>query len=139
MENKGFTLIELIITIALLAVILVISFVSINKVLEQGRVNDCNSLVGSIKSAVSEYVGDNRYNSIFVGDIRNHVENNTPYEMAADILVDNNYLGSPIKNPFDKEEINPRDISINVTFNSNYTVKEISIVRPAQLVECKKD
>ena len=37
MNKKGFTLIELIATIALLGVIVTISFVSINKVLETGK------------------------------------------------------------------------------------------------------
>ena len=51
MNNKGFTLVELIATIALLAIISIISFVSINAVIDSSKINECNALVNSIKSA----------------------------------------------------------------------------------------
>lgn len=132
MGNKGFTLIELIATIALLGVIVVISFVSVNKVIEQSKVNDCNSLIKSIKMAASEYVSDNRYKRDFVRSVVNN-----RVEISGSTLTNSNYLSSPIINPFDKEQINPADISIEVVLNNDYTVKQSSIVAPSVLKECK--
>ena len=43
MNNKGFTMVELIATIALLSVIMVISFVSINAVLDNSKINECKA------------------------------------------------------------------------------------------------
>ena len=51
MNRKGFTLIELVATIALLANIAIISFVSINGVIDKSKIDNCKSLVSNIKSA----------------------------------------------------------------------------------------
>ena len=106
MNNKGFTLIELIATIALLAVISLISYVSISKVLEQSRVNDCETMVNNIKSAVKECISDNRYD----GDVNNCNEVN--------YLINKNYLSGQIMSPFDK------NIDITNSINISYQVKD---------------
>ena len=137
MNRKGFTLIELLVTIALLAIIVIISFVSINKVIEQSKVNNCKSLVSSIKSATSEYVSDNRYKRDFIKE----VGGKTIMKIYATRLVEGNYLSSPILNPFDKSEVEPGKIEILITFNTvntsngsndkqestNYTFKEATV------------
>ena len=97
-NNKGFTLIELITTIALLAVIVLISFVSVNRVIEQSRVNDCNSMAANIKTAAMEYASDNRYNEAFVSDTSIDEHNNYIYNMTGDELVNKNYLKGIAKN-----------------------------------------
>ena len=125
MNRKGFTLIELIATIALLGVIVTISFVSINKVLETGKKNDCVALVQSIKSASKEYASDNRYNRNFT----NTISNNTK-DLNVKVLVDEHYLSKPIINPFDNQEIPESDfqnIKIKLTFNNNYTVNTVDV------------
>ena len=133
MNRKGFTLIELIATIALLGIIAGISYVSINKVIEQGIINDCNSLVKSIKMAASEYVSDNRYKRDFVRSVTDN-----KVIISGDTLTNNNYLSAPIINPFDKESIDPVDISIEVLLNGDYTVKQSSIIAPSMLKQCKE-
>ena len=131
MNKKGFTLIELIVTIALLAVIAVISFVSISKALEQGRKNDCISLVGNIENAVNEYVSDNRYNSSFINTVADH-----KITIGGTTLVNGKYIG-PIINPYTNKEDITESISILVTLKDNYTVKSVEITNPAVLKECK--
>ena len=69
MNNKGFTLVELIATIALLSIIAIISFVSISGILQKSKINDCNNLLVSIKSATKEYISDNRYNDTFISSV----------------------------------------------------------------------
>lgn len=125
MNSRGFTLVELVATIALLSIIAIISFVSINAVIKQSQVNDCDSIVKNIKVATSEYVGDHRYDKDF------SVNN-----FNAGYLVDNKYLSSPIVNPFDKTNIDPSSIKILITLNNDYTVKEVEISEPAVLKEC---
>lgn len=127
MSNKGFTLIELIVTIALLAIILVISFVSITGVINKSKVNDCKALVSNIKNAVKEYVSDNRYS----------FASNTNFSLLGDALVNDNYLIGTIVNPFDNSEIAPSNISIKVELKDDYTVKNIIIEAPAILNDCE--
>ena len=109
MNRKGFTLIELIVTIALLSVVSIISFVSITGIINDSKEKDCNNLVKSIKSATKDYISDNRYNNVFISNVTGY---NT-YDMSAKILTDENYLSSPITNPFD----NKTDISNYIKIN----------------------
>ena len=132
MNNKGFTLIELIVTIALLAIILTISFVSITAVINSNKEEQCNNLVNSIKSASEEYVSDNRYNSEFIKSVRNKI-----ITIYGSVLVNNNYLNGSIVNPFNNKEIDASSIKLTITLNNDYTVSSISIDEPAVLKECK--
>lgn len=129
-NNKGFTLIELLVTILLLSVITVISYVSVIKVIEKSGEKDCENLRNSIKSAVSNYVSDNRYKNKSV------ISAGT---MDASVLVNGNYLSSPIYNPFKKEEISPSEINISFELNNNYTVNKVTITSSkVDFVNCKK-
>lgn len=122
MNNKGFTLVELIATIALLAIISIISFVSINAVIDSSKINECNALVNSIKSATKEYVSDNRYNNNF--DVTK-------------IKVSDLNLTSSLINPFDDSELTDSDVKITVTLNSDYTVKKIIVKNSSnQQINC---
>ncbi len=132
MNNKGFTLIELIVTIALLAIILTISFVSITAVINSNKEEQCNNLVNSIKSASEEYVSDNRYNSKFIKSVKNK-----SITIDGSYLVNNNYLNGAIVNPFNNKEIDASSIKLTITLNNDYTVSSISIDEPAVLKECK--
>lgn len=114
MNNKGFTLIELIATIALLAIVALISFVSITNVLEDRKNADCNTLVNNIKMATKEYVSDNRYNGI-------------SEKITAKELIDEKYLKGNIINPYTKEEMDSKSISISIELNADYTVKNITV------------
>ena len=136
MNRKGFTLIELLVTIALLSIIVTISYVSINRVIEQSKKNDCNSIAGNIKSAVSEYISDNRYNNNY-DDNNSFVSKVQNYNVNIDGSVLNDYLSNNITNPFTKEVITLDKIKVNVELNKNYTVKNVNILEPTFLIECK--
>lgn len=126
MNNKGFTLIELIATIALLAIISVISVVSVSGVINQSKTNNCKNLVSRIKSAVNEYVSDNRYN----------FTNNDSFTITGSELINKKYLNGPIVNPFDNSNINADSVSILVELKDDYTVKEITLINPEVLKNC---
>ena len=131
MNNKGFTLIELLATVALLAIIVTISFVSINSIIKQSKVNNCEIIVNNLKSAASEYVSDNRYKNDFVNSITNFKTT-----ITADTLVNGNYLKGSIKNPFDNNEITPSTIEISIELNDDYTLKTATITKPDVLTNC---
>ncbi len=125
MNRKGFTLIELLVTVALLAIISMISFVSINNAINEGKKKDCKSLVGSIKSATKEYVSDNRYGALNIANFN------------AKVLIDNNYLSGPIYDPFDKNtKIDASKVTITITLNKDETVKDITIGGTTVLTDC---
>ena len=123
-KQNGFTLIELIVTIALLAVVAAISFVSISKVLESSKDRNCESIISSIKTAANEYASDKRYNKDFIDSVKNYT---VTIDASTLIDIDNNYLSSPIINPYTKDEVTAADIKIKYEFNKNYTVNKITI------------
>ena len=129
MDNKGFTLIELIVTIALLSIIAIISFVSINAVIVQSKVNNCENIVRSINNASKEYVSDNRYKFV----------NNNDLYITADTLIVGDYLSGSIINPFTNEEIIANTIEIKIELNNDYTMKNVIIEAPSILKECKSE
>ena len=131
MNRKGFTLIELIVTIALLAVVSIISFVSITNIINDSKEKNCNNLVKSIKSATKDYISDNRYNDVFVSNVTDDT-----YYMSAKILTDENYLSSPITNPFDNKTDISNYIKIKVEYNSDYTPKNILVCYNNSEIDC---
>ena len=125
MNNKGFTLIELIATIALLAVIATISFVAISGVIQSSKTRECETLKGNIESAVRDYASDNRYDNNFINGVVDYKTN-----ISIQVLLDKNYLKGPIKNPYTKEDYSALEldgISISIEFNSDYTVKDTEV------------
>lgn len=134
MNRKGFTLIELIVTIALLAVVSIISFVSITGIINDSKEKNCNNLVKSIKSATKDYISDNRYNDVFVSNVTDDT-----YYMSAKILTDENYLSSPITNPFDNKTDISNYIKIKVEYNSDYTPKNILVCYNDRDNDCDND
>lgn len=125
MNNKGFTLIELIATIALLAVIATISFVAISGVIQSSKTRECETLKGNIESAVRDYASDNRYDKSFINKVVDYKTN-----INVQVLLDENYLKGPIKNPYTKKDYSAlelNDINISIVFNRDYTVKDTTV------------
>ena len=121
MNNKGFTLVELIATIALLSIIAIISFVSISGILQKSKINDCNDLLISIKTASKEYISDNRYNSDF------DLDGDKKVNITGRTLVEGNYLSTSITNPFDDNIDITDNVMIEVTLNNDFTANMVII------------
>lgn len=122
MNNRGFTLIELIVTIALLAIISTISVSVIGNIRSKHNVNTYYELLDNVVSAAKLYVTDNRYNlsSIGGGNIKCDGSNNTSFEITLDKLVSNGYLttddNGEIKN-YDGTKLVLSNNKVTVTFN----------------------
>jgi len=116
-NNKGFTLVELLLTLALLGIISVISFVSITAIVKKNRDKECRAIVNNIDIAIREYVSDNRYNIDFGSEFNGN----------GSVLV--NYLSNSesIVNPYTKESITLNDINFTVNLNDNMEITKVSI------------
>ena len=120
MNNRGFTLIELIVTIALLALISTISVSVIGNIRGKHNVNSYYELLKNVESAAKLYVTDNRYNLKNIDSNINIVCNDTnkinTFYIPIKDLVDNGYLttdngeiknfdGSPLTLSVDKNKV----------------------------------
>ena len=127
MNNRGFTLIELIVTIALLALISTISVSVIGNIRGKHNVNSYYELLKNVESASKLYVTDNRYNLKSVGiDIK--CPNNNTFTISLQKLVDSGYLttdNNEIKN-FDGSTLTLSENKVTVTYDctkKNFTYK----------------
>ena len=118
MNNKGFTLIEMIMVIAILAMLAVLTTPNVIKMINKNKADNYNSVIDSIVSSCDLYVSDKRYELRF---------NNTcsgDYEATPDI-------STPIRNECTNEELNYDTIKITITLdcktkNFSYKIEDLS-------------
>lgn len=121
MKQKGFTLIELIAVVVILALIALIVFPAINSVLKDSRDSAYETQIRMIEKAGKEYYLEN-YN-----ELPDEVEDQCKYVNVQDI-IDNGYIADEELND-DKKIINPKNNEpltgkIQVCYESNQYVYE---------------
>ena len=126
MNNKGFTLIELIVSIIILALILSIGAYSIISIVKESKEKNYQTLLKSIKSGTESYVIECKYGDISDGSIT------CSNQITLGDLVKYGYLSGNAKVDNKKDEkytiVNPKDNNsisncvINITKNANGTI-----------------
>lgn len=108
MNKKGFTIVELLVTITLLAIISTISVISITSFINKNKENNYEILKNTILEASKEYVADNRYGNI-------------EPSITAQYLLDNHYITSGLTDPKTGKNIDLNSVIITITYqNRNY-------------------
>ena len=109
MNKKGFTIVELLVTITLLAIISTIAAISITSFINKNKENNYEILKNTILEASKEYVTDNRYGNI-------------DSSITAQYLLDNHYITSGLTDPKTGKNIDLNSVIITITYqNKNYT------------------
>lgn len=111
MNKKGFTLIETIMVIAILALLMLILVPNVITLINKNNIKSCQNLEASIKNAAKVYVANNKYQLGFSCD--------TAKEIAIQTLVDAGDLklsDNKLVNPASGENI-PLNSTIKVTYN----------------------
>ena len=121
MNQKGFTLIEVILVIAIISIIAVILMPNIFVLVSKNKEKSCHNLQDNIISATKIYTNDNKYDL----DIKCYVANDptTITYVSLRDLVESGDLKSPIINPMTDEEISLEE---EVKVMDNGTNKEFS-------------
>lgn len=116
-NSKGFTLVELIATIVLLAIIMGIGATSITAVINKSKEKDYQLLINEIKNAVELYYQECRYTNAVRIECPEPVDiimGNDSYEIKLEELVKYGFIKANAKNddgenilvnPIDKENI----------------------------------
>ena len=109
MNKKGFTIVELLVTITLLAIISTIAAISIKSFINKNKENNYEILKNTILEASKEYVTDNRYGNI-------------DSSITAQYLLDNHYITSGLTDPKTGKNIDLNSVVVTITYqNKNYT------------------
>ncbi len=104
MNNKGFTLVELLVSVALLAIISLIITPTIMGVIKDNKIESCKKLFSSTEEAAKVYVSENRYGTI-------------PGSIKASELKNKGYLTNSTINQLTKTDISS-NITVTITFNT---------------------
>ena len=111
MNKKGFTLIETIMVIAILALLMLILVPNVISLINKNNIKSCQNLEDSIKNAAKVYVANNKYQLGFSCD--------TAKEITIQTLVDSGDLkltDNKLVNPVSGKDI-PLSSKIKVTYN----------------------
>lgn len=108
MNKKGFTIVELLVTITLLAIISTIAVISITSFINKNKESNYEILKNTIIEASKEYVADNRYGNIETS-------------ITAQYLLDNHYITSGLIDPKTNQSIDLNSVIISISYqNKNY-------------------
>ena len=103
MNKKGFTLVEVIVSLALLSLIGVAVGISLNKIFKNQEVKNYDEYVEKIKSSAILYAN----NTV---DIMNELNSNYSYKiLKIGDLVNKGYINKNLKNPETKEKLNENE------------------------------
>lgn len=108
MNNKGFTLVELLATIVLLVLITFLASFTVNKITNDSKKNSHNAMVDTILSAGITYVNDN--DSIKLSDLNG-------LKIYLSTLVNGGYIDNNLKDPLNNKVINMTNSYVNVSLN----------------------
>lgn len=119
MNNKGFTLIEMIMVIAILAMLAVLTTPNVIKMINKNKADNYNSVIDSIVSSCDLYVSDNRYKLRFNNTCSGDYEAtpNVSTSITLKDLVNSKDISTPIRNECTNEELNYDTIKITITLD----------------------
>ena len=135
LNNKGFSLVEVLAVVVILGILAVIMFPVVNNIITENKENNYNNLKNSILSGAKTYISDNRYNieltssskCINSGDTRNISkigdrtisDSKIPVSFLTDYLSSNNII-----NPKDDKKLIMSESYVIVKYdcdNRDYT------------------
>lgn len=114
MNKKGFTLVETIMVIAVLALLMLILVPNVILLINKNNIKSCHNLEDSIKNATKVYVTNNKYQLGFSCD-----SNASSKEIKIQKLIDSGDLklsNNKLVNPKDNSTILPSK-KVKVTYN----------------------
>ena len=131
LDNKGFTLVELLATVVLLSIIVGIAGISITTIIKNSKEKDYQLLVKEIKNAVELYYQECKF-----------VNNNCSSEITIGYLVDNGYIkGNSVDIDDESILVNPNtgiDIS-NCSIKYSYNNGNMIIESNGEISTCSND
>ena len=99
MNRKGFTLIETIMVIAILALLMLILVPNVISLINKNNIKSCQNLEDSIKNAAKVYVANNKYQLGFSCDTAKEITIQTLVD-SGDLKLTDNKLVNPVSGKY---------------------------------------
>ena len=112
MNKKGFTLVEILVSIGLLALLGSVIAISLNRVFKDNNIKNYNEYVEKVKSSAMLYVN----NTV---DIINDLNDSSFKIITIGNLIDNGYLNDNLVNPNTNEKVGKNE-EIKVSYDSDH-------------------
>ena len=120
MNKKGFTLVEVIVSLALLSLIGVAVGISLNKIFKNQEIKSYNEYVEKVKSSAILFSNN-------TPDIMNELNSNYSYKIIKiGDLINKGYINKNLKNPETKEKLNEKE-KLKIYYNEE---KEMIVEYP---------
>lgn len=116
MNNKGFTLVELLATIVLLVLITFLASFTVNKITNDSKKNSHNAMVDTILSSSITYVNDT--DSIKLEDLNG-------LKIYLSSLASGGYIDNNLKDPLNNKAINMESSYVNVSLDDAAVTNEL--------------
>lgn len=117
MNNKGFTLVELLAAVALIAIISLIITPTIANVIKNNKIESCKKVFTSVEQAAKNYVSDNRYNIKEAFNGCETISESTGCTIKASDLKSKGYITGDIKNPLVKNDKLKDNLKVKVRYD----------------------
>ena len=128
LNNKGFTLVEVLAVVVILGVLSTIMITSVGSMINKNKEDNLNNLKKSILSAAKVYISDHRYDieldsttSCDSNKTRNikSIENKgiTNNQLKIKYLINDNNLKDNIKNPINNKILDTQNSYIYIEYN----------------------
>ena len=131
MNHKGFTLIELILVIAIIALLSLVFTPNVLNLINKNKTDAYNATIDTVISAAENYIANNRYNDVVLNNIKKC--DGTGFDIALNTLVDSGDLSKIPKDMCTDELLS--NTSVTVTFDCSK--KEFSYKFLDKIENCK--
>lgn len=138
MNKKGFTLVEVIVVLAIIALLVIILVPNVFVLIEKNKEESCNSMIKNIESAAQIYVSNNKYNIGFNCGVDENISLKSLVD-SGDLKLDKSVLINPIND----KTISLEDVSVTVTYDCSsksfaYVVNGITCEENDDIIEQDK-
>lgn len=104
LDNKGFTLLEMMSVLILLIIILLVAVPNITKTIKKDKVNQLAKYEETVCNAASAYIEE---------------EGSDLTEISGDILISENYVADNLTNPETKKNVSEDSVIISISSNGD--------------------
>ncbi len=116
MNKKGYTLIEVLIVIAIIATIGVLATVNLDKIISNSKEDKYDAMMRDITEAVNTYI--TIYEEELSNNLNSLYNNETSFQVSISTLQDVLLLDDPLKDPRNNKTIDGNNTFVTITYVS---------------------